>query len=60
MENRFGAACALFSYAPPASVAHACRPVTDAAIPCEIHIRIVLVRWPMTLEIIQEARPIFR
>ena len=58
MKHRFCTARALFGQASPPSVAHARRAVAECALADEIHIGVILVGWPMLLEVIEERPPV--
>lgn len=57
MEDRFGAARALFGQALPARIAHARSAVAAHAIADEIDVD-VLISGPMALEIVEESGPV--
>jgi len=60
MEHRLRAAGPQFRRPPPPRITHPRRAVPGAAIADEIDIGVILVRWPVALEVVEEARPVQR
>ena len=58
MKDRFCPTCAFFCQTPPSGAAHPCRAVADYSLAYEINIGVVLVGWPMLVEVIEERRPV--
>jgi hypothetical protein len=52
MKNRFCPASAFFCQTPPSGAARPRRAVADYSLAYEINIGVVLVGWPMLLEVI--------
>ena len=58
MKHRFCTARALFGQASPPSVAHVRRAVAECALADEIHVGVIVVSWPVMLEIVEKTRPV--
>ena len=57
MKDGFRGAGAFFGKPPPTGIAHAFGAIARRAIAHKIHIGVIIIRWPMTLKIIEKPRP---
>jgi len=58
VKHGFRAARALLGQPPPAGITHARRAVPQDTVADELDIGVILIGRPMTLEIVEEARPV--
>jgi len=60
MENRLGRTRPNFCYPPPAGITGAGGSISANAFANEIDVGVILVGWPVALEIVEKGRPVER
>src|SRR5579883_3252854 len=58
MEYKLCASCTQLGQPPPVGSTHARRCIACDPLSHEVHIGVLFISWPMTLEIVEEYRPV--